>query len=300
VSSSLSRDVLPFFVATAIGLTCALVTAGSRARRALGIVMASGALATPYLVPAAHPIVRTALAILVFVGIMRVVDLRSVDWDAAMRLKHVLLAVDSRKIERTAPGFDAASIATAAAWAPLAVVCMWLVVRVAPETPPTPLRWLFRWACGLGFIYTLTEAVYALIVASYRGLGLATPTLHRHPAAARSVQEFWGRRWNRTVSAWLGETFFRPFARRGRPWLGLVVAFVVSAVAHAYIAVVAAGVVMAGIMLSFFLLQGFVIVLELVLGTAKWRAPAAHAWCIAWMVGASPLFTEPFLRMLGV
>jgi hypothetical protein len=296
----LSRDVLPFVVATAIGLACAVVTTGSRARRVLGLVMASGALATPYLVPASHPAVRTALAVLVFVGIMRVVDLRAVRWDLAMRLKHVLLAVDSRKIERTAPRLDVGSIATAAAWGPLAVVCMWLVLRVVPEMPPGLMRWLFRWGCGLGFIYTLTEAVYALILAGYRGFGLATPMLHRHPAAARSVQEFWGRRWNRTVSAWLGETFFRPLARRGKPWVGLILAFVVSAVAHAYIAVVAAGVAMAGVMLSFFLLQGFVIVLELVLGTAKWRPPVAHAWALFWMLCASPLFTEPFLRMLGV
>ena len=301
MSAVLTGDVLPFLVATALGLVSALVITGTRLRRAAGLGVAACALATPYLVPVEHPAVRTAAAIFVFVGCMRLVDLASVRWDAAGRIKHVLSAVDSRKTSRTRPALDVASLAKAAAWGVLAVASWWLVVDFAPTLDPhDSRRWFVRWASGLAFIYTLTEAAYALILSGHAAVGLGTPTLHRHPAASRSVQEFWGYRWNRTVSDWLGETFFRPLARRRRPWLGLLLAFTVSAVAHAYIALVAAGFAMAGLMLGFFLLQGAVIVVEMLVGTARWRPPAAHAWTIFWMVGTSPLFTEPFLRMLGV
>ena len=279
---------------------CALAVAGSPLRRAFGLSLATFALATPYLLPASHHVARTALAIFVFVGCMRVIDLMAVQWGPAERVKHVLSAVDSRKTLRVPRSLDARSLVKVAAWGVVAAACWWLLVRAAPGAPPGPCRWLARWASGLAFIYTLTEAVYALILAGHAAVGLRTPTLHRHPAASRSVQEFWGYRWNRTVSAWLGETFFRPFARRRRPWLGVLLAFVVSAIAHAYIALVAAGFAMAGLMLLFFVLQGVVILLEFALGTARWRPGLGHAWTILWMVGASPLFTEPFLRMIGV
>jgi hypothetical protein len=300
VWSSAERDVLAFLIATLVALSCALVTTGASGRRTLGPLLALAALGTLYLVPASHPIIRTVLGIYVFVGIMRIVDLRAMPGSAATRLKHVLGGVDSRKIRRVDPSLDGVGLLRAGVWSVPAGVFLWLIVRVVPAVQPPLLQWLARWVLGLGFIYTLTEAAYAVIVAGFRAVGIETPTLHRHPIAARSVKEFWGTRWNRTVSTWLDETFFRPFARRGRPRLGLVLAFVVSAAAHAYMTLAAVGPAMAGLMLGYFLLQGVIIVLEFLLGMARWGATAAHAWTILWMVGSSPLFTEPFLRMIGV
>jgi D-alanyl-lipoteichoic acid acyltransferase DltB (MBOAT superfamily) len=114
------------------------------------------------------------------------------------------------------------------------------------------------------------------------------------------VQEFWGERWNRTVSLWLAETFFRPLARRRHPVLGGAAAFLASAVLHAYIAWVAVSWAMALVMLAYFLAQAVVIGLERVLGVRSWSAAAGHAWAIAWLVGLSPLFLEPALCAFGV
>jgi len=108
------------------------------------------------------------------------------------------------------------------------------------------------------------------------------------------VQEFWGRRWNLTVSAWLAETFFRPLARRGKPLLGVFVAFFVSAMLHAYICEAAMGLGMAAMMLAYFGVQGAIVGIELLLGVARWGPYregldlGVDGRCLAGLHGASP------------
>src|SRR4029079_15481794 len=100
---------------------------------------------------------------------------------------------------------------------------------------------LVRWSGGLLIACVVIDAGYALTGVVYRVLGFVAPPLHVWPVAALSVGELWGGRWARPVSTWLRETCFRPFARRGRPMLGLFSGFVVSALGHAYPVLVAVG-----------------------------------------------------------
>ncbi len=145
------------------------------------------------------------------------------------------------------------------------------------------------------------EAIYAgLFPALYRGLGKELLPLHRSPGAARSVTEFWGSRWNLTVTNWFRQHIFTPLARAGRPKAGMALAFAASAVMHAYIALVAAGLLMAGIMLAYFLVQGALALIERPLGVPRWSPVAGHAWTVALMTATSPMFTEPFLRCVGL
>jgi hypothetical protein len=292
-------DVFPFLVVMALGLVGALVATGSLARRALGIAITMTTLGGPWLLPREHLLVRAFLALVVFAGIMRSVDLRVGKRGALERVGHVVSVVDTRKLVRASPRLDFSVLARVLGWLALAAIGYVLVTRVAPEARGTAY-WAVRWGAGLLFVYAFSEAAYALLLASYRLAGFEPPPLHRHPAAARSVQEFWGRRWNLTVSAWLGETFFRPLARRGRPLLGVLLAFLVSAVVHAYIAGAAMGARMAALMIGYFGVQGLLVGLELALGVSRWRAVPAHVWTVGWMAALSPLFTEPLWRVLGV
>jgi hypothetical protein len=56
---------------------------------------------------------------------------------------------------------------------------------------------------------------------------------------------------------------------------------------------------MALAMVAFFLLQGGFVLLELRMGIARWRAIPAHAWTVLAVLGCSPLFVEPILRLFA-
>src|SRR5262245_17093393 len=58
-------------------------------------------------------------------------------------------------------------------------------------------------------------------------LGRRLETIHDRPFSSRSLSEFWGRRWNRWLSAWFRQVCFRPL--RDRPLLGVAAAFGASA-----------------------------------------------------------------------
>jgi hypothetical protein len=292
-------DLLPFLVVVTLCVIGAWLTTGSVLQRALGIGVAFLSFGAPWLLPRSHLLVRSLLAIFLFVGVMRVTDLRSGEWGLGARLGHALSAVDSRRLTRTAPRLELGALGRLVAWECACGLAYVTVTRVAPLATGA-LYWALRWGGALAFVYTLSEGAYALLYAAHRAVGLTPPLLHKDPVAARSVQEFWGKRWNRTVSSWLGENFFRPLARRGRPALGVLAAFAVSGVVHAYITFVAIGAVMAAWMMGFFLLQGILVLVESVAGTTRWKATPSHVWTLTWMVAASPMFTEPLLRVLGV
>jgi len=292
-------EVVPFALLYVLCSVGALVATGSRAQRAAGIAVSLSAMATPWLLPKEHLIARSTLAIMAFGGAMRAIDLRVGGWTAGQRLWHGLSIVDTRKLVRSPPTLEVGALARLVAWEALGALAYLFVTRASPLVSGG-LYWAVRWGGALAFVYTLTEGAYCLLFATYRLAGFRPPPLHRHPAAARSVQEFWGRRWNLTVSAWLGETFFRPLARRGRPVTGVFVAFVVSALVHAYICQAAMGLGMALMMLAYFGAQGLIVVVELALGVSEWRGVPARVWTLAWMAGMSPVFTEPLLKVLGL
>jgi hypothetical protein len=292
------EDLLAFVVGAAVDLAGALLTTGSRARRAVGVVVALSGLAAPWLVPAPHSLVRALLALSTGVGAMRTSDLVSGTWAVAARVVHVLSPVDTRKLLRARPSLDLPSVVKAVLWGGLSYVFLWFTVSTGLHTAGF-LHWATRWGGGLAFVYAVIESAYCMLFAIYRAVGFATPPLHCSPALSRSVQELWGQRWAKLVSTWLRETIFRPMARRRRAALGVFLAFLLSALFHAYAALVALGWGMALLVLAYFLVQGAVVLLETWVNVTRWRAPAAHGWTVAWMVATSPLFVEPALRAMG-
>jgi hypothetical protein len=75
-------------------------------------------------------------------------------------------------------------------------------------------------------------------------------------------------------------------------------AFCASAASHAYFTLVAVGWAMALSMLVFFLIQGVFVLFEVRMGVAHWRPALARAWTVVAVLGCSPLFIEPILRIL--
>src|SRR5262249_23617594 len=123
------------------------------------------------------------------------------------------------------------------------------------------------------------------------------PVLHDDPILSRSVQEFWGERWNRIVSAWLAANCLWPLARRRRPLLGLAAAFAASALLHAYLTWAALALPSAMEMGVFFLIQAVIVLFERRVGVPRWPGAAARAWTVATLLLTSPLFVGPFLEL---
>jgi hypothetical protein len=294
--------LFPPLLGALLTLAAAGVTAGSRGRRAFGVALGLAAMLPPWLLPSELPWARGGAALVAFAGTMRVVDLARGRWPLAERLRHVVSVVDSRRLVRARPRFDGAAFARALAWGALALAAAWLL-RTSRDQEGAA-RWLWRWGAGLGLVYAAIECLYRVIVCAYGAMGLRTPPLHESPVLARSVQELWGERWARPISLWLGDTFFKPWARRRRPLLGVLLAFAVSAAFHAYAVWVALGVTvgltMAAWMFAYFALQGLVMAIERVAGVRRWAPVAAHVWTVAWMVLLSPVFVEPAVRVLGL
>jgi hypothetical protein len=282
-------------------VVAAWCTTGSPARRTVGIVIGMCAMLPPWLMPP-HPALLRALAALVyFVNLMRIVDLSQVraPWSFGRRALHVISVVDSRRLVRRAPRLEGFALVAIIAWTALFAACVAVVVR-APFMGIA--YWLVRWSAGVVAIYAAVSWLYRLLFVIYSAIGFDVPPLHLVPARSRSVQELWGERWARPISDWLGATFFRPWARRRRPLVGVLLAFIVSAAFHAYAIWVGLGFVsglgMTALIFGYFVTQAVVMTIEQIAGVRRWPKIVGHVWTIAWMLALSPMFVEPALRLL--
>lgn len=292
-------EVTATILGLALVVLAGILAAGGTSRRALAVGVATSVLLVPWM--AENRVVQSFLAVVALVSLGRVIDLvrMRVPFAWPRRVVHAVSLFDSRKATRAPAVFPMRSVIAVLLYAPLGLLGFYVVVRVAPNMDES-LRFLARSAGGLVLVYCLAETVYALVWGGMRTVGFVFPALHVSPILARSVQEFWGERWNRTVNDWLRTNCFLPLARRQKPVLGVAAAFVVSAGFHAYMTVIPLGLVKALWMTAYFLLQALLIGLERLLGIARWRAPAAHLWTVTMMVLPSPLFVEPILEILSL
>jgi hypothetical protein len=276
---------------TALATWC---TTGSNARRAAGVMLGVAVLVPPWFVPEGLPLLRGVWALAAFTTTMRIVDLSRTNWPLRERAVHAMSTIDSRRLVKITPRVHVAALARALAWCVLAAAGFF-ALRVASS-------WIARWAAGAVIAYAGVSALYEGLALAYAATGFETPPLHLSPLVSRTVQELWGERWARPINEWLRDTLFRPLARRRRPLVGLVLAFVVSAAFHAYAVWVALGLVrglaMAGWMFAYFVAQAAVMILERALRVTRWPAWAAHVWTVSWMLATAPLFVEPVVRVL--
>ena len=163
------------------------------------------------------------------------------------------------------------------------------------QHPPDAVIALCRLVAGIIFFYTLMEFLKDLIHFCFLASGAAMRPIHETPIAARSLRDFWGRRWNRVVSAWLHRFVFLPLARQHRPDLGLFCAYLVSGAMHAWLALVALGTFTAFEMGVFFGLQGVFILTEDRFHVHAWPVPLARAWTLTILLATSPLIICPLL-----
>ena len=295
------RGILVFVLATIFLVTAAVLAKQIWWQRRFAVLSAGIAAGVPWLGPADVPWLRSGLAIWTTLSLGRVIDLVSDSCDLSFgaRLWHVFGLVDTRQTTRVPPALDSKALGKTLVYAVLAAIGLMIVIDIAPAIDGTGY-WVLRWLGGALFFYGLADAVEGVVRTLYRAIGISVPRQQIVPIVSRSVQEFWGKRWNRAVSAWLRTHCFLPFARRRQIRIGLVAAFCASAVFHAYFTWVAVGGVMAFAMAGFFLIQGMFVLFELSAQVARWHPILAHAWTVTAVLGCSPLFIEPLLHILAV
>src|SRR5688572_25429097 len=128
--------------------------------------------------------------------------------------------------------------------------------------------------------------------------GRLPPTLH-NPPLARSVTEFWGRRWNLWFSDWFRYTIFQPLRRK--PILAVILIFFVSGIMHELVVNVTlffvTGRILFGSMMLYFLLQPIGILVERRFTRSNSPAKILFTWLV--VLGPAPLIlNEGLLRAL--
>ena len=295
-----------FSFAAALGL----LASGSTLRRGVSVALSTLALVVPFGVWPGS-VLRAAVALELVWVCMKVIGLarERTPRSALFRALHLLVLHDLRhdgafrglaagERPRLRPELRWRLLLASCAWGAVATPLCWLALFEAPALP-APGGWLLRCAAGLGFAYTGVEGALGLFEFVYRAGGLRPPTFHHRPILATSIAEFWGRRWNRIVGNWLFSAFYRPLAVRRQAGLGLIAAFLASAVLHLYFTWAAIGLAAGVRMALFFVLQLPALWLEQRLAVSQWPVPARRLWTLGWLALCSPLFVEPMLDILA-
>ena len=148
-------------------------------------------------------------------------------------------------------------------------------------------------------VLLMTETLITIPTLLWIPSGQLLPKLHRHPFAARTVGDFWGRRWNLWVSDWFRGAIFQPLRRR--PRLALWLIFIVSGLLHEYVLNLTlwwlTGRNLLGSMMIYFLLQPVGILFERRFLKKHPRVNVAWTWLVVF-VPAPLVFHESMLRTL--
>lgn len=154
-------------------------------------------------------------------------------------------------------------------------VMFWGVARMVPETSPLVRGWV-GWI-GLAFLLHF-GAMHAL------ALVWGVKPIMDAPLLAKSVNEFWSRRWNTAFPQLAGPLWFEPMKKWFSPATAIMGVFLISGLLHELVISLPAGAGY-GMPTAYFAVQGVGILLER--KAARWAsAPYRRMW--AWLVVAGP------------
>jgi hypothetical protein len=292
----LGLDLGLVYVAATIA---ALLATGPWWRRGLAVLVVAAAVPVSFHVPPEYPTFRALLALGALWGTARIVELvrERGHVPTGRRVWHALGIVDSLRARRIAPRVDLSALSRMLLCGPL-VVAGWAGVYYSSQLHSGVARLAARWGAGVVFLYSAVEIVVSAVILLYGLIGVDPRPIHEDPIRAKTITEFWSRRWNRVVHRFLKRHIFAPMARRGHTELGMVLAFVLSGFLHFAFMLPAVGLSWALVMGAFFLVQLPLLWAERWLGVARWGALPSRAWTLGLLLASSPLFIEPVLQIV--
>jgi hypothetical protein len=289
-----------FLIAFIVGsgnLVGALIAPRDRAgaRTWIALVIGLPSLVAAHWIPRDWPVFRTVAAVALTAGYYRLVAIALRPRSPMMGrvLAVVLPVVEPRRVSST-PRSVRIDLLVAGAFEAAVAVFLFLCAK----TYPRHMIWMRTLVAGTS-AYFVVDGTARLLEAVTSAIGVDIGPLHDAPILARTVGEFWSRRWNRAIQAWLNEFAFRPVAKKHGVVMGVLAAFVASAVLHFVPLCVAYDWKWASAMGAFFLIHGVVVVIEAKLGVARWPRALGHAWTLGVFAITAPLFIEPMLQSLG-
>lgn len=170
-----------------------------------------------------------------------------------------------------------------------------LLIATKLQSQPDIPTLLYNLLMLVGLSFVLHFGVLNLSTAFWRFLGVDVKELFRSPYQAKSLQEFWGRRWNMAFSEMTALVVYRPLKARYGKTQAMMASFLLSGILHE-IAIsfpVKAGY---GLPLLYFVIHGLVMYLE---GRATFvkkiisHRVLSHIWVLSWLILPMPLLFHP-------
>ncbi len=133
--------------------------------------------------------------------------------------------------------------------------------------------------------------LFDIVAGFYRLRGVPVDRLFRAPLRARSLGEFWSRRWNIGFSEMIALVVHRPLRKSAGEDVALAGSFLASGLLHELAISVPVGAGY-GRPTAYFLLHGALVAIE-----RRMAQPPGYLWTIFWLAAPMPLlFHPPFLR----
>lgn len=171
----------------------------------------------------------------------------------------------------------------------IGVLAVWFATLLREDAPRVA-----AFVFVTGFLCVLHLGGFQLVTFAFRRLGYAVQAPFRAPWRARSLQEFWAKRWNTGFSYLTSLAIYRPIANRfGRStatWAGFLFSGLIHEVACSL--PVRGGY---GLPTAYFLLHGVAMHCEQRFRIPQ-HGPLAHMWTLGWVLLPAPLlFHGPLL-----
>jgi alginate O-acetyltransferase complex protein AlgI len=181
----------------------------------------------------------------------------------------------------------------------LGVMLVWVGLRWLAEIGVH--SYVVGWLGMMSIVVVLHFGLFHLLSCAWRMVGVAAEPIMNWPAAATSLGEFWGRRWNRAFRDLTYRFLFRPLKCRFGPSGALFAGFVVSGIAHdAVISLPAGGGY--GLPTAYFVIQAVAMFVERsAAGKVAGLGRGVLGWLFCIFVVLLPsvlLFHRPFIEVV--
>lgn len=179
------------------------------------------------------------------------------------------------------------------------VAIVWLLAERCIDWQP----WIAAWAGLAGIGLLLHFGALGLLSAAWRRAGIEATAIMQRPTLARSLTDFWGRRWNTAFRDLAHQVVYRPLARRWGVRPAMLAVFLFSGLLHD-VAISLPARAGYGLPTLYFLMQAAGIEIERSALGRRWRLGGGlRGWAFAAALVLGPaglLFHAAFLRQVVI